>query len=592
MIIIEDLFNKKVNELSDLELLIKYLALNYMKKFKISKEKALEEAITTIEQSDNVWGYHGLAWQAGRDSLEYFCLHFLSDIFVAKDNNINTRELSNLHFELWNELSEMFIEDKWDMEEFVLSRGSSKSTTINKALACYLHCFGLSRYSLIIGKRKEDASNFVDDIKKFLAFDKIKKAFGTLIDKKNRTVNAQELELSNDSMIRAYGWETSVRGTTYGCKDGIFRPTWICCDDILNENDIKTEGAKERAINKFYKEILECGDEAVYRGNKKVKQSTKFTILGTPLAQDCFVNTIRKDPNFKVFRRSVVDFNIDKYIENNQYWQHFKKILMNTKIDDKERDILLQDYYLDNIDKMKFKTIWDGKYRPEKLIRKYFTQRTTFLQELMCDCENVGEKWFKSMRKMSREEIESNEFIKTMLCVDPASTVTKRSDYTSFVVGSLAKNGFKYVREGIIDKLSFDDYCNKVIELLKAYKEITHISIERNTFNSADVIKIRELINQDKELRNRKFTFINKHQTKNKEQKIESIIDSVTCGAIIFNEENEEFNQQFMEYSGARTSLHDDSNDVTAEFAIQIDEIKIEKGSITVVDPSSLGFDF
>jgi len=484
----------------------------------------------------------------------------------------------------------MILEDKWDKEEFILPRGSSKSTTINKALTCYLHCYKLSRYSLIIGKTKTDASDFVEDIKKFMGFEQIIKSFGKLINKKDRTVNQQELELDNDTMIRAYGWETSVRGTSYSAPDGIFRPTLVICDDILNENDIKTENAKENAINKFDKEIAEVGDEEVIRNGKKIKMATKFIILGTPLAQDCFINTIRKNPTFKVFRRSVVDFNIDEYFEENEYWQEYKKILFDTKLDDADRKVMLENYYKDNIDNMRFNTVWNDKYRCDKLATKYFTKRNAFLQELMCDCENVGEKWFKSMRKILSEEIESNEFIKTMLCVDPASTVTKKSDYSAFLVGSLALNGFKYVREGLIDKLSFEDYCNKVVDLLRSYKDITHVYIEKNTYNGADLIKIKELISQDKELSKRDFEFINKQQTKNKDEKIATVSEGVNSGSIIFNEDNEEFNKQILDFSGQRTSLHDDAPDVVAEFSIRIDEIEVKKfGSVFICDKNFLG---
>ncbi|MDZ4957271.1 hypothetical protein GNF51_16120 [Clostridium perfringens] len=49
----------------------------------------------------------------------------------------------------------------------------------------------------------------------------IKLGFGVLINRKERTVNKIELELTNDTKIQAFSWGSSVRGTTYGCKDGI-----------------------------------------------------------------------------------------------------------------------------------------------------------------------------------------------------------------------------------------------------------------------------------------------------------------------------------------------------------------------------------
>lgn len=584
----DDLTLQQQEHLRDLQLIKDYLELD-LQRHGFTKVKAEKKVKNILENEDNIFGYHGIAWELGKHNLEFFCLYFLQDVFIPKENN-TARELADVHYDIWNELQQMIINDKWDMEEFILPRGCAKTTVINKALSCYLHCYRLSRYSLVIGKTKQDASDFIEDVKKFMGFKQIKMAFGELIDKKNRTINQQELELSNDTMLRAYGWETSVRGTSYSAPDGIFRPMIIICDDILNENDIKTENAKENAINKFYKEIIEVGDEAVIRNGKKIKMASKFIVLGTPLAQDCFINTIRKDPQFKVFRRSVVNFNIDEFFEKNEHWQHVKKILFNTKIEKEEKDHILREYYYDNFDKMKFKTIWE-KYDCLKLAIKYFTKRSAFMQELMCDCEKVGELWFKSIRKLPEKEIESNKFTKTMLCCDPASTTTKKSDYTALCVGSLAVNGFKYVRKGIVEKLTFNQYCDLVIDLLRKYIDITHVYIERNTYSGADYIKINELVQNDTELSRRNIEFINKAQNQNKDDKISTIIDDVNCGAVIFNEEDEEFIMQLKDFTGQNTSLHDDAPDVTSEFAKRIDEIEIKKpGTIYCIDKSSIGW--
>lgn len=591
MIKIATLTAEQSAQLYNLQILKEYLekdliAHNYTP---IKAEEAVKKILLATEDP---FGYHDLAYELGKNNLEFFFKYFLQDVFTPKPNN-TARNLAPLHFEIMAELSKMIIEDKYDMEEFILSRGSAKSTVITKALTTFVHCYRISRYSLIIGKTKQDSSDFIEDIKKFMGFEPIKKAFGNLINKRNRTINQQELEIDNDSMIRAYGWETSVRGTSYSAPDGIFRPMMVVCDDILNEQNIKTDNAKENAINKFYKEILEVGDEAVIRKGKKVKMASKFIICGTPLAADCFINTVRKDPQFHVFKRGVVDFNIDEYFEDSEYWQQFKKILFNTKIDAEERDKILKEYYYDNIDQMRFKTIWE-RYDCYKLAIKYFTKRSAFLQELLCDCEHVGQRWFESIRKISKKEIEEHfPFVKTMLCCDPASTVTRRSDYTALCVGSVASNGFKYIREGIIDKLTFNEYCDKVIELIREYKDITHVYIERNTYNSSDLARITEIIEKDKELSKRNLEFINKQQNKNKDDRISTMIDSINSGAIIFCEDNEEFISQIMDFTGQNTSLHDDSPDCTSSCVTLLDSIEIHKpGTIHCIDKSTIGWNY
>lgn len=538
------------------------------------------------KHKNNLFGRNGLAVSLGEKNFEFFCIYFLQDTFIPKEDN-TARNLAEVHLEVWEELQQMFIEDKWDKEEFILPRGCSKSTIINKALSCYLHCYKKSRYSIIIGNKESDSVQFIDDTKKMIQNPFIVKGFGQLINKKTRTVNKQELELDNDTKIQAFSWGSSVRGTTYGCIDGIFRPTLVLLDDILSEEDILSDNAKEKVMNKYYKEVAEVGDTEVVRNGVKIKSSTKFLIIGTPLAPDCFINTIKLDSTFKVFHRKVVEFDVDKYFEENKYWQHYKSILLNDKINKDEKDILLDNYYLDNIDKMKFSTIWE-KYRCDKdIAQKYFTKRTAFMQELMCDCEKIGEKWVKSIRVQNKDEINSHKFIKTMLCIDPASTTSRKADYSAFVVGSVGDNTFKYIRKGIISKLSFLQYCNKAIELLRKYEDITHVFIEKNTYQGTDVIKIKELIEKDEELRNRNIQFINEMQRKNKDDKISSIIDDINSGRIIFNEEDKEFIDQVKDFAGQKYTLHDDSIDCVAEWSIRIEDIK-NIGNIKVLPLSYL----
>lgn len=199
----------------------------------------------------------------------------------------------------------------------------------------------------------------------------------------------------------------------------------------------------------------------------------------------------------------------------------------------------------------------------------------SFMSELMNDATSVGEKWFKSILTRSKEEIEEHKFIKTMLCIDPASTTKKKSDFTAMVVGSIATNGFKYMRELILDKLEFNDYCQKVVDILITYKDITHIYIEKNTYQGADVIKIKELISKEPMLRKRPIIFINEMQRKNKDEKISTIIDPVNNGQVIFVDNNKEFVSLMLEFQGQKYTQHDDSTDITAECVNRLDNIKI-----------------
>lgn len=487
----------------------------------------------------------------------------------------------------------MFINHTHDKQLFVLPRGSAKTTVVNTALSVWLHCYKNSIYTLMLANTENDAIEFVNSVKIAFNNDYIKNTFGDLVQPRKRTVNQLELELDNNTKIKAYSSQTSVRGTRYASTDGIFRPTCVLADDYISENDILTDESKQKKYIRWQKDVEDAGDTRVIRNGEMVKSGTKFLVIGTPLATGDFIDSIKNDPTYKLFHRSVVNFDVDEYFKEHEYWQQFRNILFDNKRDDPLNDA--KQYYLLNKPHMEFETIWD-KYQCDDLAIEYFNKRLAFMQEKMCNVENIGDKWFESNRTLPQTKIEENTFTKTMLTVDPAGHKVKNintADFYSFVVGSLSENGFKYVRKAQLRKYhnEYENYIKHVIELIKEFKDISHVYIEKNTFNGLDVEEIKSRINKDSELINRNITFINPMQRSNKDEKISTIVSDVNNGRIIFCEERTEqrFLSQVMDFAGQQFSLYDDAPDCLSEFANRIDDIKDNNKRIRSIDRRLLG---
>lgn len=560
-----------------------YLLKKYLKKH-YGEEKAIKILKANSERLND------LAKALGEINIAFFCEYFLSNFFVPNSESDTIRALSKTHYEIFYELNKMFYEDRNDKEEFILPRGLGKSTVINKALSCWQHCYKKSRYTIIIGKREEDSIQFVSDTRQMLKSSKIIEVFGDLIDSKTRTVNKFELELTNNTKIMAVSSGSSIRGTTYGCSEGIFRPSIIVVDDFINENDILTDNAKEKIINKYYKEILEAGDKPVYRNGKLIKSGSKFLVIGTPLAQNDFIATIKQDAEFRVFHRSVCEFDIDKYFENNKYWQQYKNIFMNLKNENRILDA--EQFYQENINEMHFERLWNDKWSCTYIANQYFTKRLTFMQELMCDCENVGDIWIKYMAKKKAEEIEAIKFEKTILTIDQAKSKTNSSDYTAITVLSKSNNGFYLVREGQLykfdSKTEFDKYIDSVIFMLLKWKDVTHIFLEKNVYGGVDATRIEEKIAEIPELRKRKIQVETKYNTGNKDQRISTITDKINSGNIIFNESNIEYNKQVSKFRGQKFSNHDDAIDSLEMAVNKIDEINTINNKLKLLSRNAL----
>lgn len=566
----------------DLELTDKQYNTYILKKY-LTKYYGEDKAMTTIKENRDK--LDRIAYALGKKDLSFFCLYYLQDIFVVKDTN-EARQLSESHYEMWDILNKTFIEDEIDKLNMVCPRGFSKTTVADLSLSVWLICYEKSKFILLGAKKDDDASQFIDSIKKvFKENTKIIDEFGMLIDGRRFKVNANEIEFTNGTYIRAVGSSSSVRGANF---KGI-RPTTVIADDYQSEVDILTDDSREKKFNRWMKEIEKVGDTAVYRKGKKVKSATKIISIGTVLHNDCLISRLARNKDYyTVLKRAIIlgdNMSVDDIFDS-PLWLECKRLYFNDK--DNNAKFTAREFYLNNIDDMKYPILWEEKWDFfNDIAIAYWENRQAFMSEMMNDSTSIGEKWFKSIRTQSVEEIEEHDFTKTMLCIDPASTTNKRSDFTAMLVGSLSNNGFKYIRDMTLDKFSFNQYCNRVIELLKQYEDITHVYIEKNTFQGADVNKIKELIEKDDTLCRKNIEFINEMQRKNKDEKISTIIDSINNGQIIFANNNKEFTEQILEFQGQRFSIHDDSADVVAEFSNRIDKIE-NISKVTFLDRSYL----
>lgn len=530
----------------------------------------------------------------GEIDVSFFALYYMRNKFVVSDDNA-ARELSKAHYDIWNVLNDTFVEDIMDKVNLVEPRGFAKTTVGNLLLSIWLVCYKKSIFTLIGAKADKDAEQFLTSIKMEMQNNEIiKEEFGILIDpKKNKPgstekykINSGEIEFTNGTYIRVISSGSSARGANWG---GV-RPTVFIGDDYQSEADTLTEDAREKKWNRWCKEIEEVGDTAVYRNGKKIKSATKFINCGTVLHVDCMISKLCRNKEYYTIKNSAILLEEGQTVEDifeSKLWTQCKRLYFDDKLENPKMEA--EKFYREHEKEMKYPLLWEEKWDFfNDIAVKYWENRISFMSEKMNDAQSIGERWFKSIRTQSKEEIEDHVFTKTALVIDPASTKSKKSDNTAMIIGSLAKNDFKYCRKLIRDKFSFDEYCERVIELLLEYEDITHIVIEKNTYQGADVVEIKRLIALEPRLRHRRFTFINNASYKNKDERISTIIDEVNNGQIIFVDDNPEFTDELLDFQGQQYSTKDDCPDVTAEFSRIISTIN-PVVRVRVIDKSPLG---
>ena len=520
-----------------------------------------------------------IAKELGEKDIAFFAEYFLTNKFVPSSDNV-LKPLGQVHYDIFDDLNKLLIEDEYDQQEFILPRGIGKSTIINSLVATWGSVYKKSIFTVVIGKTDALMSEFIEEVRHNLSDKWLVECFGEFIPTtKEYANNNSELELLNNTKSQGSSWGSTIRGIKFKAN----RPSIISTDDVLKEDDIRSENMLQRAIGKFYNEILPAGASARFIKGKKCGMSTKFIVIGTPLSQRDLINYIRNDASFKLLHKHVFDFDVDE-VFCNQKWQEYRKILMNTKDDNRINNA--RDYYLQNKD-MHIETIWSN-YEPLKMVNKFFTERLSFMQEYMCDCENVGEQWISYMAKMDEKEIEDHTFEKTILSIDTASSAKAKSDYFAFTV--LSKyNGFLFVRCGLLKKYDakteFDSYINFTVELIRKYN-INAFVVERNVFKDLDVVAIKKALENDTDLKKKRVQSISVFNNKKKDDRIATITDKINSGTIIFNEDNKEYNAQVFEFCGQNYSMHDDAIDSLEMAVNHIDEINNRK--ITLLEKSAL----
>ena len=523
---------------------------------------------------NDLFSYHGLAWTLGKENFKYFCSIFLYDLlFNYEDDNV---PLSKTHYDIWNELQNI-LHRKNTKNVYVFSRGFGKTTTISIPLAIYTALYCIHPFVVLGSATEKQSENFIATIKSQIENNNlITSCFGEVINK-NLKYNAQEIELDvrpERSKIQSISTTSSVRGITYRNH----RVGLLILDDFQDEKQLTSDKACIDLISRTNNGIL------------KTLQSKKNNVIavGTIQRKGDLYDTFLNSPVWVAkTEKCVLLDDIDSYFVNNKGWQKINNILKD-KNNNPYALFDAEQYYEEHKEELQFPVIWDN-YDCFELAKEYFEDSVSFKRERQCDINSLGEKRIKSLCSIPETEIEQMEFTNTILSVDPAATTTSKSDYSAFCVLSDTHNHIKYARKCVIDRLDFDSYINYIIFLLRKYPDIQTISIEKQVYMGADVIKLKEKISTLPDLCGRPLNIVNKSRTKNKDARINAVIPDINMSRIIFNQNDVEAIEQIKSFCGTSYTAHDDMIDALADASENITQIEDTLPELQVLDWSRFG---
>lgn len=527
------------------------------------------------ESQSKIFDFHGLAWSLGKQCFPYFCEIFLHDLLF--DYSGDCVPLSNTHYEIWNEMQDVMLNRNNTRNVFVFPRSFGKSTTITVPLALWSALYCIHPFIVVDSATESQAQNFINTMKIQLEDNSyISSCFGE-IKNPNLKWNASEIELDiqpQRAKIQCVSSTSSVRGINYGS----FRVGLLILDDAQDEKQVATEKGAADLVSRINNGIL----KALQNKNNHV------IALGTIQRKGDLYDTFLHSPAWKARTEKCIRLDdIDYYFRHHEHWKEVKRILM-TKATNDNALYDAENYYMEHKEEMDFPMIWEN-YDCFSLACEYFEDAVSFKKERQCDINSLGEKRITSLCAIPAKEIESLAFTKTILSVDPAASNKRKSDYYAFCIMSQTDNYIKYARKSICEHMEYDDYIEMVIKLLKAYPDIMALSVEKNTYMGADVVKIKERIAQEPELINRPLVIINKQRSKNKDNRISAICPDINMARIIFNEDDVDAIEQIKEFAGCAYTEHDDMIDTVADCIENIASVQDPVPLLRVMDLARLG---
>lgn len=161
-------------------------------------------------------------------------------------------------------------------------RGHAKSTVMTLKNVLHAALYGYKQYILLISDTETQAAGFLESIKYELeANPRILRDFGEQVGKK--TWKTSSILLNNGCRIDAVGTGQKLRGR----RNYQRRPDLILCDDIENDEGVRTSEQRRKTADWFWKAVCKAGDSY-----------TDLVAIGTILHYDSLLAKLLDNPGF------------------------------------------------------------------------------------------------------------------------------------------------------------------------------------------------------------------------------------------------------------------------------------------------------
>ena len=367
-----------------------------------------------------------------------------------------SRAVPDFHHEIYRNLSDESVKRLL----IAAPRGTAKSTVTSLILPLHQVAFkpsGKDLFIVIISESQSQSINFLSRIKYHLINSKnFKEMFGDYGPNTAKRWTNNDIVLANGARIVAVGTGQRVRGFI----EGDTRPNLIIVDDY--ESELNAYTPEGRAKNRKWI------TEAVI---PSLSDDGRIVMIGTVISEDCFLCWAKESPAWKVLWFAIYDDN------GKSIWEaRFSEERIIGIKEEFESVGNLNGFYQEYMNEAQSPD--NAPFKPEYIKLHHYVYKRIDGQNCL-----VGKKNGEEERKP----------VDIYCGIDPASSLSARSDF--FVIATIAvdNDGNKYILDILRDKINPALQPETIIAVFKKFRP-KRMKIETTGYQEALRANVRKMM--------------------------------------------------------------------------------------------------
>ena len=217
-----------------------------------------------------------------------------------------------LHAYLYDRLPEIVNNGRGDHDAIAAPRGNAKSTLVTQIFTLWCIVTGRKRYLIIVMDALDQAATMLEAIKAELEFNPRLAMDFPEARGQGRVWQAGAAITANDAKVQAFGSGKRMRGLRHGPH----RPDLVICDDLENDENVRSPEQRDKLDGWLKKTVLSLG---------AADDSMDVIVIGTILHYDSVLARLLANPLWasKKFR------SIERWPDNMALWDKWEEALLN-----------------------------------------------------------------------------------------------------------------------------------------------------------------------------------------------------------------------------------------------------------------------